>query len=101
MTQMERVERSYDTLVACPQCQGAVNTSLEVERGTLDVLIRFAVSRAWDGVEAPRLEAVLTRLVQDYEERVKLRVTQEPLSESPMRALKPSKKSPRKGREAR
>lgn len=74
MTPLNRVERSYDTLVACPECAAAVNASLEVERGILDVLVQLAMSEAWDGVRAPALDQLATRLVQDYEERVQLRV---------------------------
>lgn len=84
MRQPEPVERSYDTLIACPQCRAAVNASLEVERAVLDVLTRIAVSDAWKGVSAPRLEGTLTRLVQDYEERVQMRLTREPLCTQPL-----------------
>lgn len=82
---VEPVKRSsYETLVACPQCLGAVNASLEVERAILDVLTQVALSPSWDGAKAPRLDAVVTRLVQDYQERVQTRVTSEPLSEAPI-----------------
>lgn len=77
MTTLETVERSYDTLVACPNCAGPVNASLEVERGILDVLTSFALSRAWDDVNAPALEGIFTKLVEDYQERVQLRVQRE------------------------
>lgn len=78
------VVRSAETLVACPNCAGPVNASLEVDRGILDVLTRLALTDAWDGVEAPALEATLTRLVEDYEERIRMRVTNEPLDQRPM-----------------
>lgn len=78
------VVRSAETLVACPNCAGPVNASLEVDRGILDVLTRLALTDAWDGVEAPALEATLTRLVRDYEERIRMRVTNEPLDRRPM-----------------
>lgn len=74
---------SYETLVACPHCLGAVNASLEVERAILDVLTRLALAPAWDGAKAPRLDAVVTRLVQDYRERVQKRVTADQLSDVP------------------
>lgn len=94
---MEPVRRSsYETLVACPQCLGAVNASLEVERGVLDVLTRLALSKAWDGIDAPALERVVTRLVQDYEERVQLRILQDPI-DPPLRPPK----SPARGDRAR
>lgn len=75
------VVRSLETLVACPNCAGPVNASLEADRGILDVLTRLALTDAWDGVEAPALEATLARLVQDYEERIRLRITREPLDQ--------------------
>jgi hypothetical protein len=75
------VVRSVETLVACPNCDGPVNASLEVDRGILDVLMRLALADAWDGVEAPALDATLTRLVQDYEERIRMRITREPLDQ--------------------
>lgn len=81
---MNSVERSSNTLVACPHCGGVVDASLDVERGIADVLTRFALSPAWEGVNAPRLEGVLTRLVQDYDERIQDRVTREPLRETPI-----------------
>lgn len=85
MSNPEPVMRStYETLVACPQCLGAVNASLEVERAILDVLTRIALSPAWDDANAPRLERIVTRLVQEYDERVQLRVTREPLLEQPL-----------------
>lgn len=83
MSLVEPVERSYDTLVACPHCAGAVNASLEVERGILDVLTRLALSKAWDDINAPALDRVVTRLVKDYDERVQLRILREPFDESP------------------
>ncbi|MFA5860097.1 MAG: hypothetical protein WDA16_00235 [Candidatus Thermoplasmatota archaeon] len=83
----ERVERSYDTLVACPHCAGPVNASLEVERGILDALTQLALSPAWDGVKAPALDRVVTRLVEDYQERIQLRVLRDSADEGalPMR----------------
>lgn len=97
-----RVDRSYDTLVACPHCGGVVDASLEVERGIADVLTRLALSPAWEGVDAPRLEGTLTRLVQDYDERIQDRVTREPLCEKPIRTAD-SSRSPvaRKRRKSR
>lgn len=82
--QPEPVARSYDTLIACPQCRAAIDASLEVERAVLDALTRIALSDAWNGVSAPRLEGTLTRLVQDYEERVQMRLTREPLCTQPL-----------------
>lgn len=78
------VLRSLETLIACPNCAGPVNASLEVDRGILDVLTRLALTDAWDGVEAPALEGTLTRLVQDYEERIRMRITREPLDQRPV-----------------
>lgn len=94
-----RVERSYDTLVACPHCGGVVDASLEVERGIADVLTRLALSPAWEGVNAPRLEGTLTRLVQDYDERIQERVTRGPLRETPIPTADASK--PRMARRRR